>query len=171
MAYYENVFVARQDMSPAQVESLADSYATLVEEAGGKVLKREHWGLKTLAYRIKKNRKGHYVMFDVDAEAATVLELERQMRLSEDVIRFLTIRVPEVDEAPSPMMSRRDRDDRRRRDDRGGRDDDDRPRGGDRDRGDRERGDRDRDRGDRERDGERERSSARPEAAAAEEND
>lgn len=118
MAYYENVFVARQDMSPAQVETLADSYAALVEEAGGKVLKREHWGLKTLAYRIKKNRKGHYVMFDVEADAANVNELERQMRLSEDVIRFLTIRIDEVTEAPSPMMARRDRDDRRRRDDR-----------------------------------------------------
>ena len=118
MAYYENVFVARQDMSPAQVETLADSYASLIEEAGGKVLKREHWGLKTLAYRIKKNRKGHYVMFDVEADAANVNELERQMRLSEDVIRFLTIRIDEVTEAPSPMMARRDRDDRRRRDDR-----------------------------------------------------
>ncbi|MEQ9123142.1 MAG: 30S ribosomal protein S6, partial [Alphaproteobacteria bacterium] len=119
MAYYENVFVARQDMSPAQVEALADSYSALVEEAGGKVLKREHWGLKTLAYRIKKNRKGHYVMLDVEAEAASVLELERQMRLSEDIIRFMTIRVEEVPEGPSPMMARRDRDDRRRRDDRG----------------------------------------------------
>lgn len=118
MAYYENVFVARQDMSPAQVESLADSYASLIEESGGKVLKREHWGLKTLAYRIKKNRKGHYVMMDVEAESPALLELERQMRLSEDIIRFLTIKLDEVTEAPSPMMSRRDRDDRRRRDDR-----------------------------------------------------
>lgn len=130
MAYYENVFVARQDMSPAQVETLADTYAGIIEESGGKVLKREQWGLKTLAYRIKKNRKGHYVMFDMEAEAAAVIELERQMRLTEDVIRFLTIRLEEVDEAPSPMMSRRDRDDRRRRDDRpgGDRSRDDRPR-------------------------------------------
>jgi len=118
MAYYENVFIARQDMSPAQVETLADSYAQLIEESGGKVLKREHWGLKSLAYRIKKNRKGHYVMLDVDAGSDAVVELERQMRLSEDVIRFLTVRIDEVSEAPSPMMSRRDRDDRRRRDDR-----------------------------------------------------
>ncbi len=146
MAYYENVFVARQDMSPAQVESLADSYATLIQESGGEVLKREHWGLKTLAYRIKKNRKGHYVMFDMSAEAAAVLEMERQMRLSEDVIRFMTIRIDEVPEAPSPMMSRRDRDDRRRRDDRP-RDErprDDRPRD-DRPRDDRPRDDRPRD--------------------------
>lgn len=135
MAYYENVFVARQDMSPAQVETMADSYASLIEESGGKILKREHWGLKTLAYRMKKNRKGHYVMFDMEAESAAVVELERQMRLSEDVIRFLTIRLEEVTEAPSPMMARRDRDDRRRRDDRGGR-------GGDRPRDDRPRDDR-----------------------------
>lgn len=106
-------------MSPAQVEGLADTYATLIEENGGKVLKREHWGLKSLAYRIKKNRKGHYVMFDVEANSGAVNELERQMRLSEDVIRFMTIKIDEVTEAPSPMMSRRDRDDRRRsRDDR-----------------------------------------------------
>jgi small subunit ribosomal protein S6 len=106
-------------MSPAQVEGLADNYATLIEENGGKVLKREHWGLKSLAYRIKKNRKGHYVMFDVEANSDAVNELERQMRLSEDVIRFMTVKIDEVTEAPSPMMSRRDRDDRRRsRDDR-----------------------------------------------------
>jgi small subunit ribosomal protein S6 len=119
MGYYENVFIVRQDMSPAQVEGLADNYATLIEENGGKVLKREHWGLKSLAYRIKKNRKGHYVMFDVEANSDAVNELERQMRLSEDVIRFMTVKIDEVTEAPSPMMSRRDRDDRRRsRDDR-----------------------------------------------------
>jgi len=141
MAYYENVFIARQDMSPAQVDSLADSYASLIEEAGGKVLKREQWGLKTLAYRIKKNRKGHYVMLDVEANADSVVELERQMRLSEDVIRFMTIRLDEVTEAPSPMMARRDRDDRRRRDDRPR---DDRPRD-DRPRDDRPRDDRPRD--------------------------
>ena len=114
MAYYENVFIARQDMSPGQVESLADGYAAMVEEAGGKVLKREHWGLKTLAYRMNKNRKGHYVMMDMETDGAMVSELERRMRLSEDVIRFLTIRIDEVPEAPSPMMARRDRDDRRR---------------------------------------------------------
>ncbi|MGZ0186759.1 MAG: 30S ribosomal protein S6 [Alphaproteobacteria bacterium] len=114
MSYYENIFIARQDMSPAQVEAMADTYSALVEERGGKVMKREHWGLKTLAYRIKKNRKGHYVMLDVESDGETVVELERQMRLSEDVIRFLTVRLEEVTEAPSPMMSRRDRDDRRR---------------------------------------------------------
>lgn len=153
MAYYENIFVARQDMSPAQVETLADTYAGLIEETGGKVVKREHWGLKTLAYRIKKNRKGHYVMFDMEAEAPAVVELERQMRLSEDIIRFMTIRLDEMTEAPSPMMARRDRDDRRRRDDR--------PRG--EDRGDRpERGDRE--------GGDRPNDAPAPAAAAAEEN-
>ena len=132
MGYYENVFIVRQDMSPAQVEGLADTYATLIEENGGKVLKREHWGLKSLAYRIKKNRKGHYVMFDVEANSDAVNELERQMRLSEDVIRFMTVKIDEMTEDPSPMMSRRDRDDRRRsRDDR----EDDRDGGSDDERG------------------------------------
>lgn len=155
MAYYENVFVARQDMSPTQVEGLADTYAALIEESGGKIAKREHWGLKTLAYRIKKNRKGHYVMLDMEAESAAVLELERQMRLSEDVIRFLTVKIEELTEEPSPMMSRRDRDDRRRRDDRGG-----------------ERGGRDGDRPDRGRGDDRPRAEegAAAEAAPAEEN-
>jgi len=121
MPYYENVFIGRQDLSSAQVEALTDSYAAIIEEQGGKVLKREHWGLKSLAYRIKKNRKGHYVMLDVEAEWPALAEVERQMRLSEDIIRFLTVRVEEVTEEPSPMMTRRDRDERRpRRDDRGG---------------------------------------------------
>lgn len=121
MPNYENVFIGRQDLSSAQVEALTDSYAAIIEEQGGKILKREHWGLKSLAYRIKKNRKGHYVMLDVEAEWPALAEVERQMRLSEDIIRFLTVRVEEVTEDPSPMMTRRDRDERRpRRDDRGG---------------------------------------------------
>lgn len=140
MAYYENIFIVRQDMSPGQVEALADTYSALVEGAGGKIVKRELWGLKSLAYRIKKNRKGHYVMLDMESNGDTVVELERQMRLSEDVIRFMTVRLDEVDDAPSPMMARRDRDDRRR----GGDRDDDRPRD-DRSRDDRPRDDRPRD--------------------------
>ncbi len=121
MPYYENVFIGRQDLSSAQVEALTDSYAAMIEEQGGKVLKREHWGLKSLAYRIKKNRKGHYVMLNVEAEWPALAEIERQMRLSEDIIRFLTVRIEGVSEEPSPMMTRRDRDERRpRRDDRGG---------------------------------------------------
>ena len=116
MALYENVFIARQDMSPAQVETLADDYGTLMESLGGKVEKREHWGLKTLAYRIKKNRKGHYVLFNFDASGDAIAELERRMRLSEDVLRYLTLRIEAVDERPSVMLQARPRDDRGRRD-------------------------------------------------------
>lgn len=116
MALYENVFIARQDMSPAQVETLADDYVSVMESLGGKVEKREHWGLKTLAYRIKKNRKGHYVLFNFDATGDAVAELERRMRLSEDVLRYLTVRIEAVDERPSVMLQARPRDDRGRRD-------------------------------------------------------
>ncbi|MYE01938.1 MAG: 30S ribosomal protein S6 [Alphaproteobacteria bacterium] len=116
MALYENVFIARQDMSPAQVENLADEYGALMESLGGKVEKREHWGLKTLAYRIKKNRKGHYVLFNFDASGDAVAELERRMRLSEDVLRYLTLKIEAVDERPSVMLQARPRDDRGRRD-------------------------------------------------------
>ena len=116
MALYENVFIARQDMSPAQVETLADEYVSVMESLGGKVEKREHWGLKTLAYRIKKNRKGHYVLFNFDTNGDAVAELERRMRLSEDVLRYLTVRIDAVDERPSVMLQARPRDDRGRRD-------------------------------------------------------
>ena len=116
MTLYENVFIARQDMSPAQVESLADDYVSVMESHGGKVEKREHWGLKTLAYRIKKNREGHFVLFNFDASGDAVAELERRMRLSEDVLRYLTVRVEAVDERPSVMLQARPRDDRGRRD-------------------------------------------------------
>lgn len=122
MALYENVFIARQDMSPAQVENLADDYVTLMESLGGKVEKREHWGLKTLAYRIKKNRKGHYVLFNFEGSGDAVTELERRMRLSEDVLRYLTVRIEAVDERPSVMLQARPRDDRGRRDGRPRRD-------------------------------------------------
>ena len=116
MALYENVFIARQDMSPAQVETLADDYVSVMESLGGRIEKREHWGLKTLAYRIKKNRKGHYVLFNFDATGDAVAELERRMRLSEDVLRYLTVRIEAVDERPSVMLQARPRDDRGRRD-------------------------------------------------------
>ncbi len=131
MALYENVFIARQDMSPAQVETLADDYGALMESLGGKVEKREHWGLKTLAYRIKKNRKGHYVLFNFDASGDAIAELERRMRLSEDVLRYLTVSIEAVDERPSVMLQARPRDDRGRRDARPRRDAGDRkPEGG-----------------------------------------
>ena len=115
MPLYENVFIARQDMSPAQVESLADEYESVLAEHGGAVRKREHWGLKTLAYRIRKNRKGHYVLFNFDGPSGAIQEIERRMRLSEDVLRYLTLRIEEVDERPSVMLQARPRDDRGRR--------------------------------------------------------
>src|SRR5690606_40611006 len=107
MPYYESVIIAREEMSGAQVEALADSLAGIIEEHGGSVVKREHWGLKSLAYRIKKNRKGHYVMFDLDAPWPAVEEMERQMRLNEDILRYMTIRIDAVEEGPSVMMQAR----------------------------------------------------------------
>ena len=119
MPLYENVFIARQDISGAQVDALADQFTQLISEQGGEVMKRENWGLRNLAYRMNKNRKGHYVLFHIDAPSTAVAELERTMRINEDVLRYLTIRVAEFDENPSPIMqSRGSRDDRPRRSDR-----------------------------------------------------
>jgi small subunit ribosomal protein S6 len=134
MPLYEHVFLARQDISAQQVESLLQDFRSILEERGGSVGKTEYWGLRSLTYRIKKNRKAHYALLNIDAPHEAVAELERQMRLSTDIIRFLTVRVDEHDAAPSPMMRRADRDEREGRGDRGDR------RGGRRDR------DRDRDR-------------------------
>ena len=131
MPLYEHVFLARQDISAQQVEALLQSFREILEGHGGSVGKTEYWGLRSLTYRIKKNRKAHYTLMNIDAPHAAVAELERQMRLSTDVIRFLTVRVDEHDAAPSAMMRRSDRDERE-----GGRG------MGDRDRGDRDRGDR-----------------------------
>jgi small subunit ribosomal protein S6 len=140
MPLYEHVFLARQDISAQQVDSLLQGFRSILEERGGSVGKTEYWGLKSLTYRIKKNRKAHYVLMNIDAPHEAVVEIERQMRLSIDIIRFLTVRVDEHDPAPSPMMRRADRDEREGRDrDRGDRD------RGDRDRGDRRGGRRDRD--------------------------
>jgi small subunit ribosomal protein S6 len=133
MALYEHVFLARQDISPQQVEGLVQGFRQILEEKGGSVGKTEYWGLKSLSYRIKKNRKAHYTLMNINAPHEAVTELERQERLSTDVIRFLTVRVDEHDDTPSAMMRRSDRDERDGRGDRGDR--------GDRDRGDR--GDRD----------------------------
>jgi small subunit ribosomal protein S6 len=117
MPLYENVFIARQDISGAQVDALADQFTQLITEQGGEVKKRENWGLRNLAYRMKKNRKGHYVLFNIDAPSAAVAELERTMRINEDVLRYLTIRVDELEEGPSPvMLNRGSREDRPRRD-------------------------------------------------------
>ncbi|MCT4655302.1 MAG: 30S ribosomal protein S6 [Cohaesibacter sp.] len=122
MALYEHVFLARQDISQQQVETLVEHYKTLISEAGGSIGKVEYWGLKSIAYRINKSRKAHYVLMNIDSGADAVAEMERQMRLNEDVMRFMTIRVEEHEEDQSVMMQKRDRDDRRGdRGDRGGR--------------------------------------------------
>lgn len=96
MRSYETIFICRQDISTQQVDTLADTFQSIITDAGGKMGRRENWGLKTLAYRIKKNRKGHIVLFNYDADHETVKELERRMRLSENVIRYMTIRTAEL---------------------------------------------------------------------------
>ena len=115
MALYEHVFLARQDLSQAQVDALAATATEIVETNQGKVTKTETWGLKSLAYKIKRNRKAHYVMLNIDAPAGVVAELERQTSINEDVIRFLTIRVDELEEGPSAQMRKSDRERRARR--------------------------------------------------------
>lgn len=116
MPYYENVFIARQDISAAQVETMTEAFTAIIAENGGEVTKREYWGLKNLAYRIKKNRKGHYTLVNIEAPTDAVKEMERNMGLNEDVIRFMTIRVDALEEGPSVVMqSRGSRDDRPRR--------------------------------------------------------
>jgi len=135
MPLYEHIFLARQDVSGQQVDTLVEQFKGVIEQAGGKVTKVENWGLKSLTYRIRKNRKAHFTLMNVDAPAAAVAEVERQERINEDVIRSLTIKVDALEEGPSAMLQKRDRDERG---DRG-----DRPRGrfgdrggfGDRDRG------------------------------------
>ena len=154
MPLYETVLIARNDVTQQQVETIADDIGTELEADGGAVKKREYWGLRGLAYRIKKNRKGHYMLLGIDAKPTFVTEMERKLGLNEDVLRFMTIRVDAHEEGPSAMMRKRDDDDRGDRGDRRG------GRGGDRDRGDRDRGDR----GDRERRPRREESA--PEAGA-----
>ena len=123
MALYEHVFLARQDLAQAQVDALAETATQIIETNGGKVVKTETWGLRSLAYRIAKNRKAHYVMLEFDAPTNVVAELERQTQINEDIIRYMTIRVDAHEQGPSAMMRKRDRDDRPRRDDR-----EDRPR-------------------------------------------
>jgi len=113
MPFYETVLIARNDVTQQQVEAIADQIATQFEGEGGTIAKREYWGLRSLAYRIKKNRKGHYMLLGLDAKPATVNEMERQLRLNEDVLRFMTIRVDAIDENPSAILSRKS-DDRER---------------------------------------------------------
>ena len=104
MPFYENVFIARQDLTPAKVAELTDKYASVIENNGGKVSKHENWGLRTLAYKINKNRKGYYMLMNIDAPAPAVVEMERLMRLDENLLRYLTVKVDALEEGPSVMM-------------------------------------------------------------------
>jgi small subunit ribosomal protein S6 len=166
MPLYEHVFLARQDVSAQQVEELTAQLKGVIEQMGGKITKTEQWGVKSLSYRLRKNRKAHYTLLNLDAPSAVINEIERQERLNEDVLRYITIRVDEHEEGPSAMMRKVDRD--REREDRGF---GFRERGGG---GGGFRGDRDRDRGgggfrgDRDRDSRPPRDSA-PESSAHQE--
>jgi small subunit ribosomal protein S6 len=119
MPLYEHVFLARQDVSAQQAEEMATQFKGVIEGLGGKVTKTESWGVKSLSFRIKKNRKAHFTLMNVDGPAAALAEVERQERIHEDVLRFMTIRVDELEEGPSAMMRKSDRDDRGERGDRG----------------------------------------------------
>jgi len=110
MPLYEHVFLARQDLAQAQVDALAENATKIIEDNGGKIAKTETWGLRSLAYRIAKNRKAHYVMLDIDAPAPAMAELERQTGINEDVIRYMTIRVDAHEKGPSAMMRKQDRE-------------------------------------------------------------
>ncbi|HTT49333.1 MAG TPA: 30S ribosomal protein S6 [Pseudolabrys sp.] len=123
MPLYEHVYLARQDLSAQQVEELTAKLSGVIAEAGGKITKTEYWGMKSLTYRIRKNRKAHLTLLNVDAPPAAINEVERQERINEDILRYLTIRVEALEEGPSAMMRKSDRDDRERgeRGDRGDR--------------------------------------------------
>jgi len=112
MPLYEHVYLARQDISAQQVEALTEQFKTILESLGGKIEKIEYWGVKSLAYRIKKNRKSHFTLLNIDAPPAAVAEMERQQGLNEDILRFMTLRVEEHEAGPSAMMRKRDDDDR-----------------------------------------------------------
>ncbi|NFV80152.1 30S ribosomal protein S6 [Magnetospirillum aberrantis] len=132
MPLYECVLLARQEVSAPQVEALVEEFSNVLAQGGGSVAKKEFWGLRNIAYRVKKNRKAHYVLLNIDSPSAAVKEMERQMSLNEDVLRYLTVRVEELEEGPSAMMqAKNSRDDRPRREERGPREDrprEDRPR-------------------------------------------
>ena len=120
MALYEHVFLTRQDATTAQVDALVEQYKGIIEAGGGKVTKTESWGVKSVSFRIKKNRKAHYTLMNIDSPPAAVAEMERQMSISEDVIRFMTVKVDALEEGPSAQMRRRDdREERGGFDDRG----------------------------------------------------
>jgi small subunit ribosomal protein S6 len=109
MAFYESVVIARQDLSTAQVDTLGDELTAIIQEGGGKVTKSENWGLRSLQFRIKKNRKGHYLFFNLDTPSAALNEYERRMRINEDVLRYLSVRVEALDDGPSAMLQNKDR--------------------------------------------------------------
>ncbi|MET3826508.1 MULTISPECIES: 30S ribosomal protein S6 [Sphingomonas] len=133
MALYEHVFLARQDLAQAQVDALAEIATKIVNDNEGRVVKTESWGLRSLAYKIAKNRKAHYVMLEIDAPAGVVAELERQTQINEDIIRYMTVKVDALEEGPTVMMRKSERDRERRGDREGGREGrGDRPDRGDR---------------------------------------
>jgi small subunit ribosomal protein S6 len=134
MALYEHVFLARQDLAQAQVDALAEMAAGIINGNDGRVVKTENWGLRSLAYKIAKNRKAHYVMLEIDAPGSVIAELERQVQINEDIIRYMTVKIDASEEGPSVMMRKSDRDRERRSDREGGRE----GRGDRPDRGDRE---------------------------------
>ena len=113
MALYEHIFLARQDVSSQQVDGLVDHFSAILQEHGGHVHKIENWGLKNLQYRINKNRKAHYALMNIEGTPDAISEMERQMRIHEDILRFLTVKVDEHEDGPSAMLRKSDRDDRR----------------------------------------------------------
>lgn len=115
MPLYEHVLLGRQELSTSQVDALVDEYKSIIEKSDGKVTKTEYWGLKPIAYKIKKNRKAHYTLLNIDAKPEAVAEMERQMRISSDILRYMTVRVDALEDGPSAMMRKSDRDDRRPR--------------------------------------------------------
>src|ERR1700716_443363 len=119
MALYEHIYLARQDISAQQVDALTARFKAVIESFGGKVEKVEYWGVKSLAYRIKKNRKAHFSLFNIDAPPAALAEMERQMGINEDVIRFMTVRLEALEQGQSAMLRKRDDDDRGERPERG----------------------------------------------------
>ncbi len=137
MPLYEHIFMARQDVTSQQVETMVEQFKGVIEANGGTIAKTEMWGVKSLAYRIKKNRKAHFTLFNIAAPPAAVAEMERQMRINEDILRLITIKVDKHEEEPSVMMQKRDRDDRKDRERGRGRDDESGEFGGPRDREDR----------------------------------
>ncbi|MGH1402731.1 MAG: 30S ribosomal protein S6 [Alphaproteobacteria bacterium] len=118
MPFYETVYIARQDLTETQVKDITEGFAKIITDANGKVHKTEFWGLKNFAYRINKARKGHYILLELDVDADTLHEMERQMRLHEDVVRFQTLRIEELSEGPSVMMDKGGRDDDKKKFDR-----------------------------------------------------